>query len=262
MDSKDLLEITRSTPGENTSWLKSGWMAGSCIGSETRAGIVDWLIQVQQYLGLGDTCLHSAVANFDLALTRVDWDQGEIQLVALAALQAAAKMEEDAAPAPSLLLPLAGDVYTKQDLARIELELLQALDWQVRQTTAATFLQFYADIAGKGRKPMFKMARALLDLCLAQDWYGTRSPSYLAAACLGAAGCLTGQPWCDQLTLTTGFTWTKLTEGLHAVLSAAVADQGEGFEEKHGKAGRNLIRLQDGIQNMMTGLQATASIPA
>ena len=28
------------------SWLKSGWMVGSCIGSETRAGIVDWLIQV------------------------------------------------------------------------------------------------------------------------------------------------------------------------------------------------------------------------
>ena len=76
---------------------------------------------------------------------------------------------------------------------------------------------------------MFKMARALLDLCLAQDWYGTRSPSYLAAACLGAAGCLTGQPWCDQLTLTTGFTWTKLTEGLHAVLSAAVADQVSSF---------------------------------
>ena len=29
-------------------------------------------MQVQKDLGLGDTCLHSAVANFDLALTRAD----------------------------------------------------------------------------------------------------------------------------------------------------------------------------------------------
>ena len=61
----------------------------------------------------------------DLALYTVDWDPEEVQLLALASLQLAAKMEEDTPPGPALFLPLAGDIYTKEDLARIEMELLQ-----------------------------------------------------------------------------------------------------------------------------------------
>ena len=51
--------------------------------------------------------------------------------MALASLQLAAKMEEDAAPAPSLLLPLAGGVYDKADLARTELEMFQVSEKQM-----------------------------------------------------------------------------------------------------------------------------------
>ena len=78
-----------------------------------RSCVVDWLIQVQQYLSLSDVTLHPAV---DLVISHVDFDRHEVQL-----LQLAAKMEEDCVPAPSLLLPLTGGVFSKQDLARVEL---------------------------------------------------------------------------------------------------------------------------------------------
>ena len=42
----------------------------------------------------------------------------------------------------------------------------QALDWNLRGTTAATFVEMFYAVAGKGRKPLFKMAKAILDLCL------------------------------------------------------------------------------------------------
>ena len=77
--------------------------------------MVDWLVQVQQYLSPSDTTLPLAVANFDLVISLLDWDTEEIQLLGLACLQLAAKVEEVCAPAPSLLFPPTGGVYSKQE---------------------------------------------------------------------------------------------------------------------------------------------------
>lgn len=255
MDALELVHCTKATPGVDVSWLEAGWLTRTCLSSAARAGIVDWLVQCQQYLGLSDCCLHSAVANFDLVLNRVEWDVSELQLLALSSLQLSAKMEEDVAPAPSLLLPLAGGVYDKADLARTELEMFQALDWTLRQTTAATFLEMYAAVAAKGRKPLFKMAKAILDLCLYQDWYGLEQPSVLAASCLAAAAHLTGQPWCEQLEAVTGSCREDLVVGMTAALSACTHVQFEGFVEKHGKCGRNLLRLEAGIKALLAQLK-------
>jgi len=238
-------------------------MEGASISAETRAGIIDWLFQVQQYLGLTDPCVHAAVANFDRALAAVHWEHDEVQLLALAALQLAAKVEEDTPPAPSLLLPLAGGVYTAADLARVELEVLGALDWRLRNTTAAVFLQFYADIAGKGRKPVFRLARALLDLCLAQDWYGCTQPSYLASCCLGAAAWLTDQqqlieqqPWCEQLARATGSSWEQLLPGIKLCLHACTQTKNEGFQDKHAKSSKALRKQKQAILGLAKGLES------
>ena len=70
------------------------------------------------YLSLSDITLHLAVANFDLVVSKVEVEEDEVQLLALACLSLAAKTEEDLPPAPELLLPLTGDIYDKADLAR------------------------------------------------------------------------------------------------------------------------------------------------
>ncbi|XP_023330450.1 cyclin-A2 [Eurytemora carolleeae] len=258
METKLLLDCTKRMPEQDESWLPAGWLNNTCLSKQSRSGVVDWLIQVQQYLGLADTCLHAAVATMDLALYTVDWDPEEVQLLALASLQLAAKMEEDTPPGPALFLPLAGDIYAKEDLARIEMELLQALNWKIRQTTASVFLHFYSDLCGKGLKPLFRMARAILDLCLLQDWYGCEKPSTLASACLAAAGCVLGQPWSEEMTQVTGFTQTELAPTLRLTLSAALEDQGDGFVEKSGKVGRNICKLKNGIQGLVHGLDQGA----
>jgi len=246
---------TKTAPGEDESWLENGWLANTCIGQQTRAGVIDWLIQCQQYLGLSDCCLHVAVANLDLALCRVEWDHSEVQLMALGCLLLAAKLEDDVTPDPALLLPLAGNVYSASDLARIELELMNALDWELKQTTAVVFLQLYADLGGKGRKPLFKMAKAILDVCLYQDWYGCQKPSRLASSCLAAASCLLGVPWCEDLQeITATQSIKELAKGLRLSLLACATGQNEGYGEKHGKCARNLRKLVPGIQGLVNQL--------
>jgi len=69
MDSRELLSLARASE-DDQSWLSPGWLTGSGVSRTARAELVDWLLQVQEYLGLSDTCLHSAVASLDTALTR------------------------------------------------------------------------------------------------------------------------------------------------------------------------------------------------
>merc|ERR1719410_2691052 len=135
MDPWDKLENAKTLPEEDESWLTRGWLQGSSITEEIRSTIVDWLIQVQQYLSLSDVTLHLAAVNFDLVLSSV-----EVQLLGLVCLSLAAKVEEDCPPSPDLLLPLTGGVYTKADLARVEKEALAAVKWRLRRTAPAVFL--------------------------------------------------------------------------------------------------------------------------
>eukprot|EP00092_Neocalanus_flemingeri_P038980 GFUD01042434.1.p1 GENE.GFUD01042434.1~~GFUD01042434.1.p1 ORF type:complete len:283 (+),score=59.24 GFUD01042434.1:945-1793(+) len=237
MDPQDHLALAKAIPGEDKSWLIPGWVRGNEICVSARAPVVDWLIQVQQYLSLSDITLHLAVANFDLVLSRVDFEKEEVQLLGLACLQLAAKVEEDCPPSPSLLLPLTGGVYTKQDLARVELEAIRALDWRVRKTTSAVFLHYYKEIAGKGNKVVFKLARSILDLCLTETWYGTVQPSLLASTVLLAASYLLGKGWPQTLATITGYCPTQLMDKLITVLNMVHrSHEVEGINEKHNKA--------------------------
>ena len=89
MDPLDELENNQNLPGEDESWLTRGSLQGSSITEETRTGIVDWLIQVQQYMFLIDVTLHRAVANFDLVLSSVEVEDDKVQLLSLICLSLA-----------------------------------------------------------------------------------------------------------------------------------------------------------------------------
>ena len=237
MDPKEHLACAKAIPGEDESWLQPSWLKGSNICPSARASIVDWLIQVQQYLSLSDVTLHLAVANFDLVLSLVDFESEEVQLLGLACLQLATKVEEDCPPATSMLLPLTGGVFTQQDLNRMEVGVLQALNWRLRKTTSAVFLHYFSEIAGKGSKVIFKLARAILDLCLSETWYGTVQPSHMASSALLAASYLLGKGWPEDLANTTGHCPTQLMGKLVKVLNLVhIGKVGEGVNEKHGKS--------------------------
>jgi len=235
MDPQEHLDLARAIPGEDESWLKPGWLAGSDIDDDSRSVLVNWLIQVSSYLQLSDITLHLAVSHLDLVMNKVNVEMEEVQLMALACLQIAAKATEDSVPSPQLMLPLTGNMFTISDLARLEREVLVELNWRLVRQTPAVFLHYYSQIVGnKGR--LFRLARAVLDLCLTQTWYGTIKPSILASTALLTASYLQGSGWSVDLATTTRHHPRQLMVHLVRVLSLLVGGQvGEGVREKHGK---------------------------
>jgi len=252
MDPAELLSLAKAQPDQDQAWVRPCWLRGCRVSETDRRDLVDWLVQVQDYLDLSDVTLHLAVANVDRVLDRIDFDPDEFQLLGLASLLVAAKLEEDQGVTCGLdgLLALVDNVHGRADLARVELELLRGLDWRPRRTTAAVFLHLYQENweGGKGRKRVFRLARALLDICLTKEWQGTLSPSLLASSCLLASCWLlgpAGPDWSPDLSSLTGYSAGQLTSPLLACLTALLAMAGEGgVREKHA---RLLDRLGDNI---------------
>lgn len=217
--------------------MTRGWLSGSNVTQEMRAAIVDWLVQIQQYLSLSDITLHLAVANFDLIICETEVEEEEVQLLALVCLSLAAKTEEDCPPAPELLLPLSGDIYDKADLARVEKEAIKTLRWKLRRNTAVLFLHYFSEILGRPWRSVIRLARALLDLCLGQVWCGTVPPSHLASTALLAASYLEGRGWPEDMAKMTGYSAAQLLASLTVILNLVTGDAEipEGVQEKHAR---------------------------
>lgn len=236
MDPKEHLALAKAQHEDDICWVAPFWLLGSLISEKDRTDLVEWMAEVQDYLDLSDMTLHLAVANVDRVLAEVDFDPEEFQLLGLASLLVAAKTEEDMVPSMENLLQMAGGVFSKKDLARVEVELLMTLNWRVRKVTAAVWLHLYNQNIPSGRKVVFKLAKAILDLSLTQEWHGTVCPSKMASCSLMAASCLLGKGWPQDLALLTGYKVGQLTYFMTACLRL-VEDPNLclGVREKHCK---------------------------
>jgi len=236
MDPQEHLAIVRTSPKDDKSWLKPGWLNGSEVDSEARSTLVDWLIQVSDYMSLSEVTLHLAVSHLDIILSKIIVEVEEVQQMALACLLVAAKYVEDFFPSPSLLSSLMGGLGSTQDLLRLEREVLLSLNWRLGRTTPVVFLHYYQEVAKTTKKPVFRLARAVLDLCLSEAWYGTVQPSLLASTALLAASYLLGKGWSDDLEETTNHHPRQLIPMLGKVLESLVVEGKESAREKHAKA--------------------------
>jgi len=244
MDPGEHLALAKAMPDGDESWLSPGWLSGSHVSPSDRSCLVDWIIQVTDYIEMTDVTLHLAVAIMDRVLQKVDFNSDELQLLGVASLLVAAKVEEDEFPGQACLLKMAGDVYTRADLTRLEMEVVLALDWRIRKTTAPEFLYIYKENVGTGRKVVFRLARAILDMALTQEWCGSVQPSKLATSCLMAASFMLGQGWPEELVACTGYRVGQLFGHVTPCLKLVGRDMGDGVKEKHAKV---LDKLEDSM---------------
>jgi len=235
MDPQDHVNLAMTIPGEDESWLNSDWLKGSEISPNVRSSVVNWLIQVSNYLQLSDISLHLGVSYLDLVIEKVSVELEEVQMMGLVCLGVAAKTLEDSAPSLRSMLPLIGDLASMSDLVRLEKEMLVVLEWKLTRTTPAVFLHYFSQLwPNKGR--LFRVARAVLDYCLTQSWYGTVKPSILASTVLLTSNCLLGISWSDDLFQITQNHSKQLLPLTRKVLGLVKAGNiGDGVEEKHVK---------------------------
>uniref|UniRef100_A0A0D9X7W7 Cyclin N-terminal domain-containing protein n=1 Tax=Leersia perrieri TaxID=77586 RepID=A0A0D9X7W7_9ORYZ len=160
------------------------------IDLAARAGSVAWILKVRELYGLLPVTTYLAVSYMDrfLSLHRLP-DPGNgwaMQLLAVTCLSLAIKMEETMMPS-ILDLQIEGTryIFEPRTIFRMELLVLDALDWRLRSITPFTFMYFFAykvDSTGKHIRGLIDRATQVTLATMHDTEFLDHCPSSIAAA--------------------------------------------------------------------------------
>jgi cyclin B len=135
------------------------------IDERMRAILIDWLVEVHKKYKLQPVTLFTTVSLVDRYLALTSVRRRRLQLVGVAAMLIAAKVEEIHPPEVKDFTYITDNSYTSQELLNAEVDMLNALDFKVVVPTAIHFLDFLARANGCSDQHR-ELARYLVDLSL------------------------------------------------------------------------------------------------
>uniref|UniRef100_A0AAY4EC12 Cyclin N-terminal domain-containing protein 2 n=1 Tax=Denticeps clupeoides TaxID=299321 RepID=A0AAY4EC12_9TELE len=194
----------------------------------TRAILVDWLIQVHEVFHFSEESLYLAVHLLNRCLRQIKVSVASLQLLGVVCLFVAGKKEECLLPEVSELCYLMENAYTKHQLLRMERRVLCGLKFNLSHCPPLHFLLLSASIARCSNK-MVWMARYLLELSLLEGQCVMFLPVQLAGAALRLARLVLQEPstpeseaaWCISSTIHVGSEATLLK--IMQILAVAAA---------------------------------------
>ncbi|OEL24018.1 Cyclin-D4-2 [Dichanthelium oligosanthes] len=178
-------------------------LRGGGVDLCVRREAVDWIWKVYTYYNFGPVTAYLAVNYLDRFLSRYELPEGKdwmTQLLSVACLSLAAKMEESSVP-QSLDLQV-GDaqyVFEAKTIQRMELLVLSTLNWRMQAVTPFSYLDYFLNKFNRGipapRSWLYQSAELILCVARGTGCIGFR-PSEIAAAVaaamVGEAGVVTG----------------------------------------------------------------------
>ncbi|KAG6498530.1 cyclin-D3-1-like [Zingiber officinale] len=178
---REMEHLPREDYGER---LRSG-----TLDLAVREGTIDWMWKVHAYYKFGPLSACLCVNYLDRFLSAYELPQGKswmMQLLALACLSLAAKMEETEVP---LILDLqvgeAKFLFEAKTIQRMELQVLSTLKWRMQIVTPFSFIDFFFHKLNGGNVPSELLLSRSVELMLSTirgiDFLAFR-PSVIAAA--------------------------------------------------------------------------------
>ncbi|XP_062186491.1 cyclin-D2-2-like [Phragmites australis] len=132
------------------------------LESSWRKDAMDWICKVHSYYNFGPLSLYLAVNYLDRFLSSYDpphdkpWMQ---QLMSVACLSLAVKMEETVVPLPvDLQVCDAKFLFEARTIGRMELLVLTTLKWRMQAVTPFAFIAYFLDKFNEGKPPSFALA--------------------------------------------------------------------------------------------------------
>nr|XP_051692406.1 cyclin-P [Oryctolagus cuniculus] len=156
------------------------------VTPEMRALVVDWLVQVHEYLGLAGDTLYLAVHLLDSYLRAGRVRLRRLQLLGVACLFVACKMEECVLPEPEFLCLLGAWSFSRAELLRAERRILSCLDFRLHHPGPLLCLGLLAALAGSSAQ-VTRLATYFLELSLLEAEAAGWEPGRRAAAALSLA---------------------------------------------------------------------------
>jgi cyclin B len=169
---------------ESASQVSPGYMESQThVNAKMRAILVDWLVDVGKKYKLRAETLFLSVQLIDRYLEINATQRRHLQLVGATALLIAAKFEEVYPPQIKEFEYITDKAYTRDELLKMEICILKALDFNICCPTAISFLDRYQSVNGCTDSHRF-LAQYLLELSLVEYKMLKYGPSHLAAASL------------------------------------------------------------------------------
>ncbi|KAL0737017.1 hypothetical protein Bca4012_013227 [Brassica carinata] len=112
-----------------------------------RGVLVDWLVEVaEEYKLLSDT-LYLAVSYIDRFLSLQTVNRQKLQLLGVSSMLIASKYEEITPPNVEDFCYITDNTYTKQEVVKMEADILLALQFELGNPTTNTFLRRFTRVA-------------------------------------------------------------------------------------------------------------------
>ncbi|KAF5942666.1 hypothetical protein HYC85_020308 [Camellia sinensis] len=171
----------------NSGYLNRLRNGGLDLGARKEA--VDWIGKVHAHFNFGPLCAYLSVSYFDRFLSAYELPKGKawmMQLLAVACLSLAAKMEETVVPlCLDLQVSESKFVFEARTIQKMELLVLSTLKWRMQAVTPFSFIDnFLRKINGDKILPtssIFRSTQLILSIIKEIDFLEFR-PSEIAAA--------------------------------------------------------------------------------
>lgn len=149
-----------------------------------RQRLINWCIEVHYKLKLLPETLYTTTSIIDRYFSKVIVkQQSQVQLVACGCTLIASKYEEIYPPELNDLIIMTQNAYSKRDIMRAEIEILQALKFDLGKPIPLAFLRRFSRAAHCDLK-MHSISKFLMEISLTEYECSHWSPSLLAAAAL------------------------------------------------------------------------------
>uniref|UniRef100_A0A7N0TIS9 Uncharacterized protein n=1 Tax=Kalanchoe fedtschenkoi TaxID=63787 RepID=A0A7N0TIS9_KALFE len=211
------------------------------LSANMRGILVDWLVEVsEEYKSLPDT-LHLAISYVDRYLSLHAVSRTQLQLLGVASMLIASKYEEIRPPNVDDFCYIADYTYNKQQVVKMEADVLKSLDFEISRPTTKTFLRIFTTfVQAKLKAPNLQfefLGCYLAELSLLD--YGCLKflPSLVAASVIFLARFTIwpmAHPWCLELQENTGYRPSELKTCVHIVQGLQLS-----------KAGASLVAIRE-----------------
>ncbi|KAL0969960.1 hypothetical protein UPYG_G00235290 [Umbra pygmaea] len=206
------------------------------LNSGMRAILVDWLVEVQENFELNHETLYLAVKITDHYLSTTPVNRESLQLIGSTGMLIASKFEERSPPCLDDFLYICDDAYKREELIAMEINIMQALSFDINIPIPYRFLRRYAKCVSASMETL-TLARYMCELSLHEMDLVLERGSLLASACLLLA-LLTKDlgGWSPILAFHSGYGLTELVpivRRLHAMLTSPPDDKLRAVRSKY-----------------------------
>ncbi|KAJ6337609.1 hypothetical protein OIU76_007315 [Salix suchowensis] len=154
-----------------------------------RKEAVDWIAKVHAHFGFGPLCAYLSINYLDRFLSAYELPKGKawmMQLLAVACLSIAAKMEETDVPLSlDLQVGESSFVFEARTIQRMELLVLTTLGWRMQAITPFTFIDYFLSKINNDQTPPKSLILQSIHLILSTIrgiYFLEFRPSEIAAA--------------------------------------------------------------------------------